>query len=468
VGAVRYRGLRVYTNLPPCGAMRGHGAVNVRFAFESLLDEAAEALGLDPFALRRANLITPPYRTLNDLQVNSYGLPQCLDKVERASDWRERRAAGPVRPDCGRAAAARAGAGLLALRLRLGQAGALERRAARGDPPQARLRRQHHDPDRRRRHRPGLVDAADADRRRGAAAADGAHPRRRHRQRADAQGQRLVLVARVLHGRQRRAARRRGAATVLVEAAAKLLGVAPDQVEWEGERCQVACGEAALDFAQVVQAALVDSGTLTVKGAWSTPPRPRAARSAAPRSGPAPASRTRRQVVEVEVDEAPARCACCTCGWRTTAAARSTRWRSRARCRARCGWAWARRCAEQTNTTRACRCGPTSSTTGWSTIVESPPIDVTLVESMDPLGPFGAKEASEGGLHSVPPAVAAAVHDAVGLRLRALPMTPERVLEALQQRRREHRLAAARAARAAAGGAAAGEPAATAATIDRS
>jgi 4-hydroxybenzoyl-CoA reductase subunit alpha len=91
VGAVRYRGHRVYTNLPPCGAMRGHGAVNVRFAFESLLDELAVQLGLDPFAVRRANLIEAPYRTLNELQVNSYGLPACLDAVEAASGWRARR-----------------------------------------------------------------------------------------------------------------------------------------------------------------------------------------------------------------------------------------------------------------------------------------------------------------------------------------------------------------------------------------
>ena len=91
VGAVRYRGFRVYTNLPPCGAMRGHGAVDVRHAFESLLDEMAGQLGLDPFAVRRANLIAPPYRTLNDLQVNSYGLPACLAWVEQASGWKERR-----------------------------------------------------------------------------------------------------------------------------------------------------------------------------------------------------------------------------------------------------------------------------------------------------------------------------------------------------------------------------------------
>jgi 4-hydroxybenzoyl-CoA reductase subunit alpha len=71
--------------------MRGHGAVDARHAFESLLDEMAGRLGLDAFAVRRANLVQPPYRTLNDLQVNSYGLPQCLDAVERKSGWHERR-----------------------------------------------------------------------------------------------------------------------------------------------------------------------------------------------------------------------------------------------------------------------------------------------------------------------------------------------------------------------------------------
>ena len=53
---VKYLGKRVLTNTPPCGAFRGHGTVDIRFAFESLLDEMARALGLDPFAVRRANL----------------------------------------------------------------------------------------------------------------------------------------------------------------------------------------------------------------------------------------------------------------------------------------------------------------------------------------------------------------------------------------------------------------------------
>ena len=88
---VRYIGKRVLTNTPPCGAFRGHGTVDVRFAFESLLDEMAQELGLDPLDLRRANYLSAPTFTDNDLMVNSYGLPQCVDWVEAASGWRTRK-----------------------------------------------------------------------------------------------------------------------------------------------------------------------------------------------------------------------------------------------------------------------------------------------------------------------------------------------------------------------------------------
>src|SRR5690606_24269621 len=78
------------------------------------------------------------------------------------------------------------------------------------------------------------------------------------------------------------------------------------------------------------------------------------------------------------------------------------------------------------------------------TIADSPPIEVQLVETNDPLGPFGAKEASEGALHGFPPALANAIHDAIGIRLDELPITPDRVLEAIQARRRKERLRAAK------------------------
>src|ERR1700757_3224387 len=88
---VKYIGRRVMTNTPPCGAMRGHGTVDVRFAFECLIDQMASELGLDPLAVHRANYLNAPTFTDNDLMVNSYGLPQCLDWVETASAWRARR-----------------------------------------------------------------------------------------------------------------------------------------------------------------------------------------------------------------------------------------------------------------------------------------------------------------------------------------------------------------------------------------
>ena len=89
---VRYVGKRVLTNAPPCGAFRGHGTVHIRFAFESLLDEMAHELRLDPTAVRRANYLTAPTFTDNDLMVNSYGLPECIDWVERESGGKRARA----------------------------------------------------------------------------------------------------------------------------------------------------------------------------------------------------------------------------------------------------------------------------------------------------------------------------------------------------------------------------------------
>src|SRR6516165_5904759 len=87
---IKYDGYRVLTNKPACGAMRGHGTVNVRFAFESQLDELAAKIGMDPAEIRRRNLLQPPCITVNGLRVQSYGLPECIDQVVRRSGWKER------------------------------------------------------------------------------------------------------------------------------------------------------------------------------------------------------------------------------------------------------------------------------------------------------------------------------------------------------------------------------------------
>src|SRR5437868_14474304 len=88
---IKYDGYRVLTNKPACGAMRGHGTVNVRFAFESQLDELAAKIGMDTAEIRRVNLLKPPCITVNGLRVQSYGLPECINKVVEGSEWSNRK-----------------------------------------------------------------------------------------------------------------------------------------------------------------------------------------------------------------------------------------------------------------------------------------------------------------------------------------------------------------------------------------
>ena len=96
IPAIKHDGWRVYTNTPPCGAQRGHGTVDPRAAFEALMNEMAAELGLDPFAVRRINLLPSiPYVTAYAQRVMSYGLPECLDRVMQASGWAERRGRMP-------------------------------------------------------------------------------------------------------------------------------------------------------------------------------------------------------------------------------------------------------------------------------------------------------------------------------------------------------------------------------------
>ena len=81
----------VYTNNLPSGAFRGYGLGQVVFAVESALDELARKLNIDPFELRRRNVIVPgdpivvtdPHEE-TDLLYGSYGLDQCLDLTEQA------------------------------------------------------------------------------------------------------------------------------------------------------------------------------------------------------------------------------------------------------------------------------------------------------------------------------------------------------------------------------------------------
>jgi 4-hydroxybenzoyl-CoA reductase alpha subunit len=87
----RYSGRRVYTNKAPCGAMRGHGAVNCRYAVESVFDMAAEELGIDPIELRLLNALPAYTRTLNEFRITSNGIVECLTRARDESGWTQKK-----------------------------------------------------------------------------------------------------------------------------------------------------------------------------------------------------------------------------------------------------------------------------------------------------------------------------------------------------------------------------------------
>jgi 4-hydroxybenzoyl-CoA reductase alpha subunit len=90
VPAYRFKGARAFTNKPPCGPKRGHGTPQPRFAVEVTLDKIAERLSIDPAQLRLQQLQPADSVTANWLKIGSMGLGACIAKVTEGSDWSNR------------------------------------------------------------------------------------------------------------------------------------------------------------------------------------------------------------------------------------------------------------------------------------------------------------------------------------------------------------------------------------------
>jgi len=81
---------RVYTNKPQCGAMRGHGAVNTRFAVESMIDDIAHQINMDPIEMRLKNFLEPNSLTVGQYRITSNGIKQAIKTVAEQSDWKNK------------------------------------------------------------------------------------------------------------------------------------------------------------------------------------------------------------------------------------------------------------------------------------------------------------------------------------------------------------------------------------------
>ena len=432
VPASRYRGYRVYSNTPPNGAMRGHGSVDVRHAFEAMLDAMAGELGLDPFDVRRANLIAAPHRTINDLQVNSCGLGECLDIVERRSGWRERKGRLPRGRGLGMACSHYVsgsakpvhwtGEPHAVINLKLDFDGGITVLTGASDIGQGSST---------------LISQAVAEvlrlpmSRFTVFANDSAVTPKDN-------GSYSSRVSFMVGNAAIRAADEMK--RVLVAAAARRLEVSPDDVEWEGERCRVAGTDRELGYREVVTEALRDAGTITAKGAWSTPPETQGGSFRGAAVGSSAGFSYAAEVVEVEVDEETGVVRVANvwvahdCGRAINPLAVEGQVQ---------GSVWmgmGQALAEETQYLDGLHARANLLDYRMPTIVESPPIDTSIVEAPDPNGPFGAKEAGEGSLSAFLPALTNAIADAIGIRLDELPASPDRVLEAIVARRRAERL----------------------------
>ncbi len=90
IGAFHYTGARVWTNKPASGAMRGHGAVNSRCAVETGIDDLCEQLQVDPTTFRLANLLPPQSATITGFRITSIGMREAIERVKAESGWDEK------------------------------------------------------------------------------------------------------------------------------------------------------------------------------------------------------------------------------------------------------------------------------------------------------------------------------------------------------------------------------------------
>jgi len=461
---IRYDGYRVLTNKPACGAMRGHGTVNVRFAFESQMDEIAVKLSLDAAEMRRINLLKPPTITVNGLRVLSYGLPECVEQVVARSGWSERKGRLPK----GR------GLGLACSHYVSGAANSI----IRSDMPHSTVNIKI--------DRDGGVVVYT-----GAAEIGQGSDTMTAQIVAEVLGCDLVRVKIIaadtdltpidLGSYSSRVTFMSGNAALraaeevkknIVSAAARQMDCTPADVIMWNDRVwksgtttsdkgttlsDVRSSEAAsghvegqilrgsvlqmrkeegsrehMSFEEAVVSAIDFHGALTGTGSYAPPVEARGGKHKGGGVGPSPAYSYSAQVAEISVDEDTGEVAvhkvwaAHDCGRALNPVAVEGQV---------IGSVWmglGQALEEEMVWKDGLLMNPGLLEYRSPSSAESPDIECIIVESVDPEGPFGAKEAGEGSLAATIPAISNAIYDAVGVRLREAPFTPERILAALR------------------------------------
>jgi 4-hydroxybenzoyl-CoA reductase alpha subunit len=424
----KFEGLRVFTNKPPCGPKRGHGTPQPRFGLEVQFDKIAEELKLDPIEMRLKHLQPPDSLTANFLKIGSMGLGTCLEKVRAASGWRRKFRQLPPGRGVGVACSSYiSGAGLpiywnalphSGVQLKLDRSGGVTAfcgatEIGQGsdtvlagcvaeilgiDPVDIRVVT-------------GDTDLTPVD--------------------LGSYSSRVTLM---MGNAAIQAAER--ARTMLAEAAGAKLGVPAARLVFEGGRVfDRGRPKNGLSFPEACIAAEAKFGTLGTTGSYTPPKSP--ARFKGAGVGPSPAYSYSACVAEVEVDretgvvKVPKVWIAHDVGQVINLV--TTIGQVEGGVYMGLGEALMEEMAYRTHR-GVIHKFPSMLEYKSPTTHEMCDVETILVEDPDPNGPFGAKEVGQGPLLPVMPAVANAVYDAVGVRVDEIPVSPPKVLKALQRK----------------------------------
>jgi 4-hydroxybenzoyl-CoA reductase subunit alpha len=430
IPAYEFQGCRVFTNKPPCGPKRGHGTPQSRFGQEIQIDRIAERLALDPADLRLRIVEQPDTLTANYLSVGTIGLAECIRRVARAANWSETFRKLPPGRGVGLACSSYlSGAGLpiywndmphSGVQLKLDRSGGVTAFCGATEIGQ------------------GSDDVLVAC----VAEVLGIDPMDIRAVTGDTDltpvdlGSYSSRVTLMMGNAAIQAAER--ARDLLSEAVAKKLGVLKDRLVFAERRVFDAENPSTgVPFSEAVCLAETMFGTLGTTGSY-TPPRS-AARFKGGGVGPSPTYSYTAAIVEVDVDPST--------GWvhvpRVWIAHDIGRALNPTLVRGQVEGSVYMALGEALMEEQIFRRLPPKLSHALvhkfpsmleyksPTTLDMPEVFTELVENPDPRGPFGAKEVGQGPLLPVMPAIANAVYDAIGVRIDEVPITPEKILKAL-------------------------------------
>ncbi len=427
----KFEGVRVFTNKPPCGPKRGHGTPQPRFALECHLDKIAKELELNPLDVRLRHLVEPFSVTVNQLRVGTIGLEECLKKVAERSGFREKYGMLPSGKGVGLAASSYlSGAGLpiywnalphSGVQLQIDRGGGVTVFCGSTDIGQGsdsvlayvvaeELGLEVSDV---------RVVTADTD----LTPVDlGSYSSRVTLMTGNA----AIEAARKLK-------------PLLLEVASERLGVPVDRLRMAGRRIfDRARTDDGVDFAEAVVLAEARHGTLGSTGCYRPPPTP--GRYKGHGVGPSPAYSYSACVVELEVDTET--------GWPCIGQIWLAHDVGKAlnpqlvvgQIEGSVYMGLGEALMEEQAFRRGVHKIPSLLEYKSPTFLDMPAVESIIVETHDPEGPYGAKECGQGPLLPVIPAVVNAVHDALGIRVDEVPVTPAKIAQALEGRLRSQKV----------------------------